>query len=248
MYGSASSASIFSTWVMKYGTEIAAVELHPVHDLKLGLHPLRFLDGDDAFVADLLHRLRDQAADLGLAIRADRADLGGLRLGGNRLERRRSSSTSAVTALSTPRRTSSGASPAATARPPSRTMLCASTIAVVVPSPASRWSWSRLRAELGSDILGFVGKRDLFCDGDAVLGHARRAVALVQQHGAALRTERHLDRIRQHVDAAQQMAARVRSESHVFGCHVAFFLVSIDMSMRHYARLERAKRVRQPWP
>src|ERR1700733_4526774 len=47
-----------------------------------------------------------------------------------------SSSTKAVTALSTPRFRSIGFMPAETARKPSRTIACANTIAVVVPSPA----------------------------------------------------------------------------------------------------------------
>src|SRR5215213_3703705 len=48
-----------------------------------------------------------------------------------------SSSTTAATALSTPRLRSIGFSPAATALAPSRTMAWASTVAVVVPSPAT---------------------------------------------------------------------------------------------------------------
>ena len=47
-----------------------------------------------------------------------------------------SSSTSAMTALSTPRFRSIGFMPAETALPPSRTIACARTMAVVVPSPA----------------------------------------------------------------------------------------------------------------
>src|SRR5271166_685317 len=49
------------------------------------------------------------------------------------------SSTTAVTALSMPRLRSIGFMPAATALPPSRMMARASTIAVVVPSPAMSW-------------------------------------------------------------------------------------------------------------
>src|SRR5205085_7428898 len=39
--------------------EIAAVELHALDDVELELEALGFLDGDDAFLADLLHRLGD---------------------------------------------------------------------------------------------------------------------------------------------------------------------------------------------
>ncbi len=52
-----------------------------------------------------------------------------------------SSSTATVTALSTPRLRSIGFMPAATAFIPSRTMACASTVAVVVPSPAMSEVW-----------------------------------------------------------------------------------------------------------
>ena len=48
-----------------------------------------------------------------------------------------SSSTTAITALSMPRLRSIGFMPEATYFMPSRTMACASTVAVVVPSPAT---------------------------------------------------------------------------------------------------------------
>src|SRR3981081_470660 len=53
------------------------------------------------------------------------------------LESLRSSSTALITALSIPRLTSIGLRPEATALRPSRMMACASTVAGVVPSPAS---------------------------------------------------------------------------------------------------------------
>ena len=45
------------------GREIAAVELHALDDVGLGLEALGLLDRDHAFVADLLHRLGDFFAD-----------------------------------------------------------------------------------------------------------------------------------------------------------------------------------------
>ena len=53
--------------------------------VEFGLHAFRFLDRDDALVADLLHRLGDHLADFGLAIGGDRADLRRLGLGGDLL-------------------------------------------------------------------------------------------------------------------------------------------------------------------
>src|SRR5215468_11196734 len=58
--------------------EITAVELHAFDDLDFGVERLGFLHGDHAFVADLLHRLGDHLADLGVAVRRERADLGDL--------------------------------------------------------------------------------------------------------------------------------------------------------------------------
>ena len=63
------------------GREIAAVELHAFDDVELGLEALGFLDRDDALVADLLHRLGDLGADLGVAVGGDGADLGDLVVG-----------------------------------------------------------------------------------------------------------------------------------------------------------------------
>ena len=45
------------------GREVAAVELHALDHVQRRLHRLGFLDGDDAFLADLLHRLGDDLAD-----------------------------------------------------------------------------------------------------------------------------------------------------------------------------------------
>ena len=61
------------------GREIAAVELHALDDLDLGVERLGLLDRDHAFIADLLHRLGDHLADLGVAVRRDGADLGDFR-------------------------------------------------------------------------------------------------------------------------------------------------------------------------
>ena len=56
--------------------EIAAVELHALDDFEDGVEAARFFDGDDAVFADLLHRLGDDVADLVVAVRGDRSDVG----------------------------------------------------------------------------------------------------------------------------------------------------------------------------
>src|SRR3546814_16035714 len=48
--------------------QIAAIELHAFDDIKLEFETLGLLDGDDAFLADLLPRLGDLLAADGVAI------------------------------------------------------------------------------------------------------------------------------------------------------------------------------------
>ena len=45
------------------GGDVAAIELHALDHVQRGGHGLGFLDRDDAVLADLLHRFRDQIAD-----------------------------------------------------------------------------------------------------------------------------------------------------------------------------------------
>ena len=61
--------------------QVAAIELHALDPLDLGLEGLALLDGDDAILADLLGRLGDHLADLGVEVRGHGGDLLGLGLG-----------------------------------------------------------------------------------------------------------------------------------------------------------------------
>ncbi len=60
--------------------EVAAIELHALDGLQSGLEAAGLLDRDDAVLADLLHGVGDEVADLGVAVGRDRADLGDLLL------------------------------------------------------------------------------------------------------------------------------------------------------------------------
>src|SRR6185312_16414085 len=55
--------------------EITAVELHAFDDVELVLEARTVFDRDHAFLADLVHRLADQLADVLVAVGGDRADL-----------------------------------------------------------------------------------------------------------------------------------------------------------------------------
>ena len=130
------------------------------------------------------------------------------------------SSTTASTARSMPRFRSIGLMPAATAFAPSRTIEAASTVAVVVPSPAlSCCLRGDFADELGAEILELVGKLDFLGDGDAVLGDARRPERLFDDDVAALGAERDLHRIVENFYAVQDAVARIRREADVFGSH-----------------------------
>ena len=63
--------------------QVAAVKLHPLDPLDLGLQGLAFLDRDHAVLADLLGGLGDHLADLGIKVGGDRRDLLGLGLRGH---------------------------------------------------------------------------------------------------------------------------------------------------------------------
>src|SRR3972149_1277874 len=65
------------------GGDVAAVEVHALDVLDLGLDALGLLDGDDAVLADLLHHLADELADLLVVVGGDGGDLGHLLAGGD---------------------------------------------------------------------------------------------------------------------------------------------------------------------
>ena len=118
------------------GREVAAVELHALDDVEFGFEALRLLDRDDALVADLVHRLRDHLADLAVVIGRDRPDLGDLGVGRDLfrdlLDVADDRCDGHVDAALQIHRVHAGGN----RLDPSRTIAWASTVAVVVPSPA----------------------------------------------------------------------------------------------------------------
>jgi hypothetical protein len=102
-----------SASVTKYGREVAAVELHALDHFERRVEALGLLDGDDAVLADLLHRLGDDLADLLVVVGRDGADVRDLRAL-DRLRHLVDRSTAARTASSMPRLSSIGLAPAVT--------------------------------------------------------------------------------------------------------------------------------------
>src|SRR5262249_3989978 len=56
--------------------EVATIQSHPLDEFQRRLHRPGFLDRDHAVLPDLFHRLGNNPADGGVAVRGDRADPG----------------------------------------------------------------------------------------------------------------------------------------------------------------------------
>ena len=204
------------------GRQVAAVELHPFDDFDLGLEALVLFDGDDAFVADLLHRVGDEAADLGFAIGRDGADLGdfvavldgargALDLGHDLLH-------GEVDAALEVHRVHAGRD---RLHPFDDDGLGKNGGGGGAVAGLVIGAGSDFLHHLGAHVLELVLELDLLGDGDAVLGDAGRAERLVDDHVAALGAEGHLDRVGERVDAAQHAVAGVGVETYVLGRHMS---------------------------
>src|SRR6201996_250258 len=199
------------------GRDVAAVELHALDDVEFGFERLGFLNRDDALVADLLHRVGEELADLGVAVGGDGADLGDLVVRGDLLGVLDEVGDDGFhchvdTALQVHRVHAGG------------NRLGAFTDDGLGQNGrgggAVAGSVGRLRGHfahhLGAHVLELVLKLDLLGDGDAVLGDAGSAERLVEHDVAALGAERHLDRVGENVDAAQHAVAGIDAEFDFF--------------------------------
>ncbi len=215
------------------GRKIAAVELGTLHRLERGLETLRFLDGDDAVLADLLHRLGDEVADLLVVVRRDGAHLGDLLLAGGRdaqplelLDHRLDRLLDAPLEL---HRVGAGGD-------------------VLETFPEDRLGQHRggggavageiaglgrdLLHQLGAQILDRIGKLDLLGHGHPVLGDGGRPEFPVEDDVAALGAESHSDRFGQVVDAPLELRPRVDAEVQFFRCHMPSLpLSSLDQTI-----------------
>src|SRR4051794_16502881 len=133
-------------------------------------------------------------------------------------ERAWRSFTTASTARSTPRLRSMGFMPAATDLAPSRTIACARTVAVVVPSPAtvlvllatSRTIWAPMFSNLSESSISLATVTPSLV--------TRGAPKLFSSTTLRpLGAERHLDGVGQNIDTAQHLVTRVGREAYVFG-------------------------------
>ena len=186
--------------------DVALVEAHALGELELEAEGVALLDGDDAFLADLVHRLGDHLAD-GRVGGGDRGGGGDLLLGLDRLghlgelfahpldglldaalERHRVRAGGDVAqALADQRLGQDGRG---------RRAVTGDVVGLL----------RDLLDELGADLLVRVLELDLLGDGDAVVGDRGGAPLLLQDDVAATRAERHLDGVGELVHAALEAA------------------------------------------
>ena len=174
------------------GRDVAAVELHALDDVELGLEALGLFDRDDALVADLLHRLGEEVADFLVAVGGNGADLGDLfvrrdllrvllQVRDHRLDRE-------VDAALEVHRVHAGGNRLGAFLDDRLREHGRGGGAVTGEVGGLRGDFAH---HLRAHVLELVFELDLLGDGDAVLGDARRAERLVEHDVAALGAERH---------------------------------------------------------
>ena len=204
--------------------QVALVELHALGEVELHRGGRGLLDGDDAVLADLVERLGDQLADAAV-LRGDGRDVGDVVLavdlaGGVEQRARETASTAALMPLFRPVGDGAGRD-VAQALVHQRLGEHGGGRGAVTGDVVGLGR--HLLGELGAEVLVRVLELDLAGDGDAVVGDGGGAPLLVDDDVAALRAERHLDRVRERVDAALERAAGVVVELQGLG-HVRVLL------------------------
>jgi hypothetical protein len=202
------------------GAQVTTIELHAFNHFEGGLQSLGFLDGDDAFLANLLHRFGNDVTDLAVAIGRDGADLGNLclALGGlaEVLQLVADDDHGLVDAtLQLHWVVASSDELAAFAEDRlGEHSGCGGAVTGVVGSLRSDFL-HHLRAH----VLELVVEFDLLGNGHAVLGDGGGAKALLDHHIAALGTEGDLNGIGEGVDATQHLLAGFGIKNDGLGCH-----------------------------
>src|SRR5581483_2240920 len=198
----------------KVRREIAAVELHAFDDFQLGFEGLGFLDGDDAILADLLHRFCDDAADRLVIVRRDRANLSDHVAGHGLGEFVEFALLAVAFFVELAADGDHGFLDTALERHRVRARsngLYAFAIDCLSEngsgSGAVAGDVGRLAGDfadhLCAGVIQAIFQFDFFCHGDAVLGDGRRTEFLLDYHIAALRPESDFHRVSEGVDAAE---------------------------------------------
>ncbi|CAB4851337.1 unannotated protein [freshwater metagenome] len=186
--------------------DVALVEAHAFGELELETEGVALLDGDDTFLADLVHGLGDDLADLGVS-GADRCRGSDLLLGLNlfgHLEQLCAHSLNGLLDTALERhRVRAGCD---VAQSLANERLCEHGGGGGAVSGDVVGLLRDLLDELGPDLLVRVLELDLLRDGDAVVGDRGGSPLLLQNDVAALRAEGDLDRVGEGVHAPLERA------------------------------------------
>src|SRR5690606_6588895 len=200
--------------------QVAAVELHALDHVQLVVQARAFLDGDHAFLADLLHRLGDDVADRLVAVGRNGADLGdGLVVGGRlgQLLQLLDGGLDGLVdaALEVHRVHARGHGLGAFADEGLGQHGGGGGAVTGVVGGLGSDFLDHLRAH----VLELVGQFDFLGNGDAVLGDGRGAEALLEHDVAALRAQGRLDGVGEDVHAAHHARAGVFTETDFLRSH-----------------------------
>ena len=197
--------------------DVALVELHAFNDVHLGIEALGFLDGDDAFLANLLHRVCNLDAN-GFLVGGDAGDfLDGFAVvdrHGQFLDGFDGGLNGLVDAALQGKRVGSGHDVAQALADDGLTEHGGGGGAVTRDVVGLAGD---LDQELRADVLELVFEFDFLGDGDAVLGDRRAAELLFEDDIATLRAECDLDGVGDGVDAALKGATGVFIKSELLG-------------------------------
>ena len=207
--------------VDEVGRQVAAVKLHAFDDVEFAVERLAVFDGDDAFLADLVHRVSDDLADGFVAVGRDRADLcdflgGGGGLGGLLQLGDQGCHSLVDAALQIHRVHAGGHVLHAFVHDGLRQHGSGGgAVASDVRSLGSNFL-DHLRAHVLQLVLEF----DFLGHGHTVLGHGRGAKRALQHHIATLGAEGDFDCVGQDVHTLDHACAGFAAENDVFCCHV----------------------------
>ena len=207
------------------GRKVAAVELHPLDDVGLGLQALGLFDGDDFLLAHFVHGSRNQCADRLVAVGRDRADLGDLlgfgdlaaillEVGADRVDRRIDAALHVHGVGACRDRL----------RPLFHDGLSDDRCGGRAVARHAALLRGDLAHHLRAHVLELVFKLDFLGDGHAVLADARRAVGLFNDDVATLRAKGDFDRIGEDIDTANDRSRASRENLTSFADMIAHSL------------------------
>ena len=190
-------------------TDVAPVKLHAFDQIQLGQHSLGLLDGDNAVLGDLFHRVRDHLSYV-LIAGGNSRDLLDMILALNGSAHSLDSFNSSLSSF------------AHTLAQDDRVRACSEVLHTFIDHSLCKYSRGRCAVagniiglgcdfldELGAHVFKSILKLDLLGDGHTVIGDSRSAVGLVQNNVPALGPQSDLYCISQLVDTFSHCHARI---------------------------------------